>query len=854
VRFKTRDEFINAQSSEKLTMVHVHGKQRLYVFTGPSSNIYSKVVPYFVYELKQNDTYLTKVNSLVSIINPGQFYYDIKTSTIHVRPLSDLNPKAVEMIATYRFFYSDVGINCSWNFEDLSDEVFYDGRIKATPGYKHKIGIDQALTSLVGTGTLSLHCQDGDLDVLFDKIIFENQIVNVYSWNRDLKPSEAKIIYRGRVTNKSFDTNQLTLTVKDPIFELLQPPQNSVYSDLDNVSNSVKGQYKRLVYGRVDGLQCQSIDQIGDGFQLTGTLTASVAEPKLYGTGTQFLTQVFQGDKLTIDSLEFTVESIQSNTELTISNEPDYGFSARPGINSPKRGIPLKNRTYLATEHICTEQVKSIILVEQLNRVVLNDVSGLFPGDFIEFVSTGERIEIKNTAPGNIVVLRQNMINRPTPSTNAIRRPIQKVYINGSIVPAGDFNINNSSSCGITFSSNVEFNLAQEKSTAYNLNFTNGSRIVSYTGGGDIQISELLKAGDWIKPNVPAYTTYYKISYIDNNDIYLISNFTEATVSDTADYKSPDYLVDDTTISVDILGKTENGLASGVWISTIAQAERDLIRQINITEVNEQSFIDGKVDGNQLVSIAIPESFSGKSLPKVKDIVDKLNKSISSSLTLDNNLRLKFQVLNAFADDQILTISDYDVIDWSIQSTNGKIFNKVIAKYRFKDVGNDTLSEANNVYLFESEFVNRYIESGQLSEVSLYLYNETEAKINAHRNLYQNRLSVATIKVKSDLRLENLEIGDIVILDFKQMYRRLGADNVRKKVVLITGKTVTGEMIDWEMSDLGNTFNTSSYITPNTAPEYLLSSDDERLVYGYITDNQGIVENLEETAGVHLIS
>lgn len=854
MRFKSRNEFINAQSSEKLTMVHIHGKQRLYVFSGPNSNIYSKVVPYFVYELKQNDTYLTKVNSLVEVNSTGKFYYDIKSSTLYVRPLLDSNPKSVEIIATYRFFYSDVGINCTWNFENQSDEVFYDGRIKASPGYKHKIGIDQSLTSLVGTGTLSLHCQDGDLDVLFDKIIFENQLVNVYSWNRDLKPSEAKIIYRGRVTNKSFDTDQLSLTVKDPIFELLQPPQNSVYSDLDNVSNSVKGQYKRLVYGRVDGLQCQSIDQIGDGFQLTGTLTASVVEPKLYGIGTQFLTEVFQGDKITIDSLEFTVESIQSNTELTISNEPDYGFSGRPALNSPKRGIPLKNRVYLAAEHVCTEQVKTIFLVEQLNRVILNDITGLFPGDFIEFVSTGERIEIKNTAPGNIVVLRQNMINRPTVGTNAIRRPIQKVYINGSIVPASKFTINNSSSCGITFTSDVEFELATEKSTGYNLNFTNGSRLITYTGGGDIQVSELLKAGDWIKPNVPTYTTYYKISYINNNDIYLVNNFTEPTVADTADYKSPDYLVDDTVISLDILGKTVNGLASGAWISTVAQAERDLIKQINITEVNEQSFLDGAIDGNQLVSIAIPESFTATSLPKVKDIIDKLNKSISSSLTLDNNLRLKFQVLNAYTEDQIVTISDYDVIDWNIQSTNGKIFNKVVAKYRFKDIGNDTLSEANNVYLFESEFVNRYIESGQLSEVNLYLYNESEAKINAHRNLYQNRLSVSTIKVKSDLRLENLEIGDIVILDFKQMYRRLGADNVRKKVVLIIGKTVNGEVIDWEMSDLGNTFNTSSYITPNTAPEYLLSSDDERLVYGYITDNQGIVEDLEETAGVHLIS
>lgn len=854
MRFKTRNEFINAQASEKLAMVHVHGKQRLYVFSGPSSLIYSKIVPYFVYEMKQDDLYLDRVLSLDQLLSAGQFYYDIKTSTLYVRPYSDVSPKSVEMIATYRFFYSDVGINCTWDFQNLSEEVYYDGRIKTSPGYKHKIGIDQALTSLVGSGQLVLQCMDGDLDVLFDKIIFENQLVNVYSWNRDLTPNEARIIYRGRITNKSFNTNELSFTIKDPIFELLQPPTNSVYSDSDNVSNSVKGQYKRLVYGRVDGLRVQSVDQIGEGFQLTGTVSASVEEPKLFGTGTQFLTEVFQGDKIRIDTLEFTAEKIISNTEIEINNEPDYGFSGRAAFNSPERGLPIKNRTFLATEHVSTEQTKSIIKVNQLNRVVLNNVIGLFEGDFIEFEATGERIEIKNIAPDNIVVLRQNMINRPGVATNAIRRPIQKVYINGNIVPASEFSINNLTSCGITFSANVEFELAKEQTTGYQLQFTNGSRQITYSGGGDVVLTEQLQAGDWIKPNVPTYTTYYKISYIDNTNIWLTSAFAETTVLDSADYKSPEYLVDDSVVSVDILGKTEDGTATGEWIRTVAQAQRDLLRQINIQEVNEQSFIDGKIDGNQLISIAIPESFSGKSLPKVKDIVDKLNKSISSSLTLDNDLRLKFQVLNAYAEDEILTITDNDVIDWSIQSTNGKIYKTVIAKYRFKDISNDTLDQGNNVYTFDSVFVNRYIESGQLNEVNLYLYEQDEAQINAHRNIYQNRLSVSTLTVKTDLRLEDLEIGNIVIVDFARMYNRLGDNDVRKKVVLITGKNVNGESIIWDMSDLGNTFNTSSYITPNDAPEYLLSSPEQRLVYGYITDNQGIVEDLEETAGVHLIS
>ncbi|MGL4790923.1 MAG: hypothetical protein ACRCW1_05880, partial [Anaerotignaceae bacterium] len=326
------------------------------------------------------------------------------------------------------------------------------------------------------------------------------------------------------------------------------------------------------------------------------------------------------------------------------------------------------------------------------------------------------------------------------------------------------------------------------------------------------------------------------------------------SITDINKYKKPEYVDDDSTISVDILGKTENGLASGVWISTIAQTERDLLRQLSITDVNETSFTNGAIDGNQLVSIAIPEDFSSKSLPQTKEVIDKLNKSISSSLTLDNELKIKFQVLNAFTQNNLQIITDFDVIDWNIKAVNGKGFNKAIAKYRFSDINPGTLEQGNQVYTFESEFVNRYIETGKVNEIDLYLYNENEAQINAHRNLYQNRLSVATVTIKSDLRLENTEIGDVVIVDFSRMYKRFGDSEVRKKVMLVIGKTMTGESIEFELSDLGNTFNTSSYITENDADEYSLADYNAKLINGYITDNQGIVEDLEETAGVHLIS
>jgi len=133
-RFQNRDEFISARASEKITMAHLHGKKRLYVFSGPTLDIYSKVVPYFVTNLKQDDTDLVRVSTVAEVV-PGTFYYDIKSSTLHARFFGDVAPNEVETIVTYRFFFASKGLDTTWNLQNIGEHVYYDGRIeyKAPP-------------------------------------------------------------------------------------------------------------------------------------------------------------------------------------------------------------------------------------------------------------------------------------------------------------------------------------------------------------------------------------------------------------------------------------------------------------------------------------------------------------------------------------------------------------------------------------------------------------------------------------------------------------------------------------------------------------------------------------------------
>ena len=849
----TRSEFISAASSEKITLVHVNAKKRLYIFNGPVSNVYSKTVPHFVDGLKQDNQDLVKVSELGAVVE-GTFYYDIETSVLHARFFGDVAPTTVEVIATYKFFYSDKTLTMTHDLLDISEDVNYDGRIVTSPGYKHKIGIDQALTSLVGEGTLHLKNQDGGLDTIFDTLIMENQDVVIYSWNPDLSPSESKVIYRGKVTNKSYDGTDVKLKIKDNLFALLDAPNMTAYKADDNVSESVQGQYKRRVYGRVDGLRCQSTSQIADGISLTGAVSMPANSVLLSGTSTLFLSEVVQGDQIKIGLQEFTVDEVLDDTSITVSDEAEYGFSGQVALMTPNRGSTLRNRRFVGTGHVCAEVTHTITAVQQFNRLKLDATDGLFPGDFLEFTDTSERIEIKNIAPGNIVVLQQNMVTKPAVSTDAVRRPIQEVYVGSKRVNADDYAIfNTGNECGIVLQDDVEFNLSRSKNTIFNATFTNGSRTITVSTT-EVSLEEIFEPGDWVKPDDITYTTFYKVVNVKADELTISIAFAEANITDTAEIKSPDYIEDDTVISVNILGRTEDGTATGVWIQNAAQAEKDLLKDVGIITVNDQSFIDGQDDAYQLISMAIPKSFTSKSLPKVKDIVDKLNKSVRGSLTLDNDLLIKFQVLNVYTGESLVEIKDSDVIEWKIKSTNGKTYKTALGRYRFTDVDLSTLDSGNKFFSFDSEFVERYIGTNKVDELDLYLYKTLDAEIATHRHLYYNRLGVATLTITTDLRLENIEIGQVVIADFDRLYKRYGDSTFRKKTMLVIGKTLTGERTTLQLSDLGNTFNTSSFITPNAAAEYSLATEDKKLIHGYITDNQGITDSDEDTAGVHLIS
>lgn len=849
--FNSREEFVNRQASEKVLLAHVEANQRVYNWTIHSGNIYVKTVSYFVVDVKQTLTYLTAVDDIGSMVE-GSWYYDPATNNLYVWSVGDVDPGEEETIVWYRFFFSNKTLSCSYDLTDTGTEVNYNGRIKSAPKFKSKIGIEQGLSSLVGEGNLVLYNTDGGLDQIYDTLYFENKNVNIYSWNQDLPFSSAKIIYRGKVTNKHFDDLQVTFTIKDAMFDLQQSLPMVEYDENDGVNEDIIGRFKRWVYGRVDGLQIQSTDMIGEGYLITGTVSGNKDSDQLNGIGTSFLSEVSPEDTLIINGVEYTVDTIQSDTLLTLDSIIELNIGQTQAIIQPEIPVTTKNRDFLVTGHACSTVTHTFLQAVTANRVELDSIVGLRIGDFLEF-DNGERIAIRNFAPSNIVVLQEALTSIPSVSTDVVRQPVQNVYVDGVLTQAADFSITNvgapTNECRINISTDVEFNIAPRLKSNVSLNFVNGSREITY--GGTIDLTTIFTTRDWIRPTELTFTTWYEILQVSENTITLRTPFTDPNHSGFAEYKHPNYIGDESIISADVLGRTVDGEPEGAWITTAAQTNRDVLTQLNMDFVNEATFTAAAEHTPALVSLALPVTIGG-SVPSGKLVTDYINKSTFSALALDNDLRVQYVTL-VYTVDNPQIITDKDTIRWVIKGVNGKAFKTAYVNYRFMDVDNTSLDNVNSIFTFNSPFIEKYIETTKSNESDIYLYDDLDAEIYAHRHTLFNQLSRSDIRIESDLRLENIAVGDVVIIEFDRLYNRLGDVTSRKKLAMVIGKTVDGERTILDLSDFGNIFNAVSVITPNDALTYSLATELDKLVYGYITANNGLTGNDENTVNVHKI-
>lgn len=822
------NDFANQTRSEKIVLCHVEPSERFLIWALDTGSQYKRSVDNFVIGISEGESALTE-GALP--LNSGEWYFDHIDNVVYMRSSDDTNPNTRDILGTYRLFFSNSPLHLPYDL-DSGVEVNYEGRLRSNSAIVKELDDEQIGIALESSTTVAFENNDGYFDNYYDVYFFENKRVKVWSWSRDLPISEKRILFDGEVQDKNYSPSVVKLQCKDFMYRLRERLKLDNFSLSDgSISDSIIGTPKRRIYGQVDNVRCVPIDNILDGFSLTGSVSGDLSGTVLTGSGTLFLDEVSPNDSLTITFATTTiilgVESVESDTSLTISDVLEFGFSGESVVNLPDKPWRKRNRSWHITGHRLREPTTTVTSATQPNRLTLADGSDIFDGDLIDV--GGFDVNIKRIV-GNDVVLSQNIpTGTPSPGTAVIKNPVSKAYVGTkeSFINR-DWTVSNTTEAIINFNDLTEFNIAQSRQLPGSLTFSNGSRTVSITGADMLNQIEIR---DWIKSDDLSHAVWYEVLNVEESVITLRTTYTGANNTGSGFKKNIELIGDNSLITLDCIGLED----SGVWIKTASDAVKHLLESdAGVTTLDVASFSEADADAPYKLAMVIPKEIQG-STPIVRDVVTEINKSVFGSLVNNSDFEIVFNVLTPEKPEDLVQINQDEIIGEPMARSKNEIIRKVNLSYspftdRFKDEDSFKTIE------YVNEFVDKYIGNRQEFDVVVFLYDDNDAQTIAERYGLYNSLSQSTVTVKAKLNLSIKNLNDKMFVSFDRLYKRFGGRD-RRKIGIISKISKDGTNSSVEFNDLGNIFNRVMSVAPDSANEFTSASETEKIFNAYICDN-----------------
>ena len=839
----TYSDYANKTRSSKVVLCHVEPKQRLSVFSLDSGTIYRKAVDYFVINVSEDNSDLTEASS--SSLSSGEWYYDAISGDLYVNTTDDTDPRTKKIIVTYRLFYSNRSIDLPYNLNS-GVEVSYDGRIKDNSPINKQLDEEQIGVVLETSTNLSFENTDGHFDEFYDVLIFENKSIKIWSWSEILPLSEKVKIFDGIIQNKSFSEKDVKFSCKDFTYNLRKPLSLSNFTTSDgDIPERYLNTPKRKVYGQYKQLRCVPIDAILDGFTLSGTIVGASGSAILTGTGTSFLSECSPQDELifqsTNETFKFSIKSVDSDTQITLSSELEISLDAATLKNKPKRPYRGKNRNWHIAGHKLRSPITTVDTGTQPNRFTVDDSTDLFAGDLVKV--DGESAFIKRITDSNIVLETNLQGGTPINGNTVIKNPLNKAFIDGSeIFIDRDWSVTNGTNDAIlNLDPLVEFNVAPIVTLGFDVNFTNASRGVTVTG---FDMKTEIQSRDWIRSQDISHTTWYEVlDVVYDNDttistITLRTAYAGATGTYEAEKKNVDLVNDDSVVCVNGLGLER----SGSWVKTASDAVKDILENdAGLTNIDTASFAEADSDAPFTLSYAIPESIGGAN-KQIKQVISDINESVFGSLVINNDFNLRYQALLPEKPSYLEELKDDDILGVSSIRSRNEITRKVNAKYSpFVDKFNG--ENAFELYEFESDFVDDLVGSLSEKDITLYLFSQDDATTIAQRYALYNSLSQSTVTVRGKLNLALKMLNDKMYLSLRRLYKRFGGRN-RSKIGIINKVSNNGSEVTIEFNDLSNIFNRVANISDNSANDFTSADDSEKMIYSYIVDDETLTPDI----------
>jgi len=825
------EQYANKTRSVKSILAHASAKQRVKTFEVFSGDVYVRDVDFYVTNVSDGLNALVAQDSIS--LSANEFYFNPIEKKLYIHVSDSSDPKTRDIVLTYRIFLSDLPYNLPQNIISGVD-VEYLPVIKSIGELKFELDYEQTGIAVESNSSITLENTHGFFDDIFDTLIFENQVIDFYSWSPQIPLSEAKKIYSGVVKDKSFSDKEIRLTLVDAIYQLRKPVQSSTFTEDDGrLDDSDLGKPKKRIYGRVQTMRTIGIDKVLDGFELSGTVTGVINQTSI--TGEQFLKQLSPQDqvKVLVNNTEYsyTIDTVVSDTVATITNEIEATFTAASVNIEPNVPYRFVNRLWHIAGHKLYEFTAVIDEVISNSRLRLSTVKNLLAGDILDI--NGQKRTIRRIS-GDQVVLTQVLSPVPDVDDVITKSPVYDVYYgNKKLVLDRDYTITNTTEAIIEIDPLAEFNIAPIKSVAISLTFTNSSR--SVTTSADVDLKTLFKSRDWIRSNDITHQVWYEILTVAEKSITLRLVYAGSTAANQAKKKEPNYIEDGSLITVSCVGIERDG----EWIKTPAEVVKDLtLNDAGLTNINQTSIDEAIEDCPYTVSYIIDNE------RKVRDCISDINKSCFGSLYQDESFNLSYKILNADKDEDLEALRDDDILGFSTKTKN-TIINKVFASYRpFTDVfsGDDTFK----LYEYDSDFVNQTSGIQEAREVKIFLYFDQDAENIAERVAFFNSLTQNVVTVRSKLNLSLKSLNDRMYIDLDRMFKRYGSAN-RRKIGIVNSITKNESSATVEFNDLAGVFTRVPAIAPNTLTQYDTSDEDDKAKFGYVLDNDSLLPDNDDT-------
>lgn len=849
--FSTYSQFQKLESSEKVALVILEASRRLMGWQVHAGSIY-KLLSFehsVISSILQDGTALVEVSGLGSV-TAGKFFNDRANETLYLQATDSTNPNGKFLACTFKNFYSTSTSIHQPNDLSSGFDVYWIPIIKATSQFGVELDNKEYLGfAIEGSGSITFINDREYWEPRFDKWYWDNQKIYVYSWNRDLPITEAKLIYRGLTQGRKWNEKQIQFSLKDQLKVLRQPVP---LTDLSEVSGatlkpSSVNKKQRIVYGRVRGHIPSNIDEVLPlGNTITGTASTTNGSTSVTGSGTSFLVEVSPDDNLVFgaDTTGYTVESVTNDTSLTLTE--NYGGSTASGKAIRIKGSHSKrylNRVHLIAGHALKVPATTVTEANKITTFKVADDTDFFVDAEI---SVGSNITTIIRVSNNVVEVRPALPSIPAPSTAVTLSAIWNVYLNDrKLTLTRDYTFD-ASTAKLTLDVLAEFNVADTRKVNGSVTF-NSTRTVTGTG-----FEAQFMSGDWIRNN--AQSTWYEVLSIDSDTQLTLRIAAAYSATGAAFKKRPDVYGEGVTLSVDAMGATENGTTTGTFIGTGALAAKDILKRAGLTaELTESTFNTASTVAPQVISMAVPEEVSSTKAKTVRDTINRINESIFGSVYQSNEFKLEYQILDPARTTSFTKFIEAEIIKLSQRSDTSKIVKDVVIEYLVKEFDPDSLEMSFVTETQSSEIAEYLAKTDDEFRLRTVLQYEGDAIVFAQRWAFLREMASSIISFTTSLKGSRLQTHDRIKLVHEKLYERFGSVAEKVKLAGLTAIRRDFAKSSIDIDDLGNSYNTTSTVTSNTANIWGSATDDEKQLDGYITDNYGMINNDAGTFGLNRI-